>query len=107
MSPEQCLARLLDARSDMYWLGCVMYEALTGSPPLAGGSIMETMYKHMHDLPPGLGAAVPDASLREQLEAVVFKAMEKAPEQRFQTMRQFKAALERVCVGSGCALGTP
>ncbi|HEY9867834.1 MAG TPA: serine/threonine-protein kinase [Candidatus Obscuribacterales bacterium] len=104
MSPEQCLSRPLDARSDVYSLGCVMYEALTGSPPLAGGSIMETMYKHMHDLPPGLGTAVPEASLREQLEVVVFKAMAKEPEQRFQTMREFKAALERVRAGTSRGL---
>jgi serine/threonine-protein kinase len=62
MSPEQCLSRPLDARSDVYLLGCVMYEALTGSPPLAGGSIMETMYKHMHEVPPGL--AMPSQTRR-------------------------------------------
>jgi tetratricopeptide (TPR) repeat protein/tRNA A-37 threonylcarbamoyl transferase component Bud32 len=104
MSPEQCLSRPLDARSDVYSLGCLMYEALAGSPPLAGGSIIETMYKHMHELPSGLGAAVPDTSLRQQLEAVVFKAMAKEPEQRFQSMREFKTALERVRAGAGRGL---
>ncbi len=100
MSPEQCLAKPLDARADVYSLGCVIYETLTGKPPLVGGSILETMYKHMHEVPAGLGEAIGDTRLREQLDAVFFKATAKDSEQRYQNMRELKAALENVRAGA-------
>jgi len=101
MSPEQCLARPLDARADVYSLGCVLYESLAGKPPLLGGSIMDTMYKHIQEVPPGIGDAVPDGRLRERLDAVFFKATAKDPAQRFQNMREFQAALEKIKAGAG------
>jgi serine/threonine protein kinase len=100
MSPEQCLAKPLDARADVYSLGCVLYESVTGKPPLLGGSIMDTMYKHIQEVPPGLGDAVPDARMREQLEAAFFKATAKDPAQRFQNMREFQASLEKIRAGA-------
>lgn len=49
MSPEQCIGKHVDARSDIYSLGCVMYEALTGQPPYHGESTYDVMYKHLND----------------------------------------------------------
>lgn len=51
MSPEQCMAQSLDARSDIYSMGAMIYEALTGQPPLMGQSIIDTMQMHMSTPP--------------------------------------------------------
>jgi serine/threonine protein kinase len=96
MSPEQCLARPQDARSDIYSMGCLMYEVLTGRPPLAGTSTLETMNLHINQLPPGLADTGLDSQLRQQLEAVLFKALAKEPERRYQNMRELIDALEVV-----------
>jgi serine/threonine protein kinase len=94
MSPEQCLAQPLDARSDIYAIGCVMYEVLSGKPPLSGGNIYETIYKQINDLPPGLESAIPDKNIREPLEAIVFKCLAKDRNQRYQTMAALQNDLE-------------
>lgn len=104
MSPEQWLAQPQDARSDIYSIGCLMYEALTGEPPLVGASLYETMYKHLNEVPQGLGEAVPDAQLREQLEAILFKAMAKEPERRYQKMSELTSALDKVRAGTARGL---
>ncbi|MGL1446836.1 serine/threonine protein kinase, partial [Vibrio parahaemolyticus] len=51
MSPEQCLGNKLDARSDIYALGCVMYETLTGHPPFEASNPIKIILKHVNDLP--------------------------------------------------------
>ncbi len=104
MSPEQCLAQPQDARSDIYSMGCLMYEALTGSPPLTGRSTLETMTKHLEEVPHGLPDGVGNARLREQLEAILFKAMAKEPERRFQTMDELGKAIKLVQSGGAGGL---
>jgi serine/threonine protein kinase len=54
MSPEQCLGKDMDLRSDIYSIGCIMYEALTGKPPLSGETPMETLLKQMNEKAPSL-----------------------------------------------------
>lgn len=88
MSPEQCMGGKLDERSDIYSLGCLMHEALTGSPPFVGNTAYETFLKHMNETPPGLKSAVKDRSTRESLEVILFAALTKEPEKRYQSMRQ-------------------
>ncbi len=87
MSPEQCMGGKLDERSDIYSLGCLMHEALTGSPPFVGNTAYETFLKHMNEQPPGLKNAVKDRSTRESLEVILFAALTKEPEKRYQSMR--------------------
>ncbi len=96
MSPEQCLADQLDARSDIYSLGCVIYETLTGKSPLSGASMLETMYMHLNEPPLPFRKVRSDLNIPEELEAVVFRAMEKVPKDRQQSMAELRDELEAV-----------
>ncbi|HEY9869363.1 MAG TPA: serine/threonine-protein kinase, partial [Candidatus Obscuribacterales bacterium] len=94
MSPEQCMGLKLDARSDIYSFGCLMYETLTGKPPLVGAHTLDTMFKHMNETPQGLAGLKCEARVRERLEMVIFKALAKTPEQRYQSMKELEDDLE-------------
>ncbi len=96
MSPEQCTGSTLDARSDIYSMGAMMYEALTGQPPIMGRSVVETMEMHLTTPPPPLKETRPDLDINESLERVVMKALSKKPEARFQKMQELRDALEGV-----------
>ncbi|MBX9770632.1 MAG: serine/threonine-protein kinase [Candidatus Obscuribacterales bacterium] len=93
MSPEQIMGRQLDVRSDIYSLGCVIYESLTGRPPCLGNNAMDTMNKHLAMEPPHFVDALPEEYIPEAIEAVVWKALAKDPEKRYQTMNEFKQDL--------------
>lgn len=91
MSPEQCLGQTLDERSDIYSMGTMFYEALSGLPPLVGNTIVDTMQMHVATKPASFATA--SIQVFPQLEAFVFKALEKKPENRFQTMEEMFHAL--------------
>ena len=101
MSPEQCRAKSPDARSDVYSLGCVMYQALTGCSAFVSHDPMEIMYKQVHDLPTLPSEVCPAANLPKAVDALVMKAIQKDPADRFQTMDEMRAALEAVYVTLG------
>lgn len=94
MSPEQCLGQTLDTRSDIYSMGAVLYESLTGLPPLMGDTIYATMKMHVSEMPERFANARPDLRIPEQIEQIAFKALAKKPEQRYQSMQEFRDALE-------------
>jgi len=96
MSPEQCMAKPIDHRSDIYSLGCLMYEALTGEPPLMGGNVYETFHMQTHDRPRPLGDVRPEFKIGTQFEFIILKAMAKNPRHRYQTMVELQHALEQV-----------
>ena len=93
MSPEQCMAKELDARSDIYSLGCVMYRTLTGKPAVAGNTAMECFNKHANGEPEPFASICPELNLSANLEYIVFKAMAKEPGDRFQSMLELRDAL--------------
>lgn len=94
MSPEQCRGIVVDKRADVYSMGCLMYEALTGRVPLEGETIVETMYKQVHELPKSLAGVEADVRLVERLEKILFKALSKDPNNRQQSMDELKHELE-------------
>lgn len=91
MSPEQCLGHASDVRSDIYSLGCVLYEAVTGQQIFTFGNSFDAMRKHvrLEPIKPSLHAV----GLSPQLESVILKCLEKDPDQRFDSMQQVKECL--------------
>jgi len=98
MSPEQGLGRPIDARSDIYSLGCVMYFALMGEQPFSGGNCVETIFQHVNDPIPELRSDY--RSFPEALQFIVNTAMAKDPDSRYQTMNEFAEDLERFTIGT-------
>jgi serine/threonine protein kinase/tetratricopeptide (TPR) repeat protein len=91
MSPEQCQSLPVDGRSDIYSLGCVLYEMLTGSAPFTGSDALAIMARHVHDPVPPIRTVRPAVSVG--LERVVLKALAKIPADRFASAREFAEAL--------------
>jgi serine/threonine-protein kinase len=92
MSPEQILAkRDLDERSDIYSLGCIVYEMLTGEPPYAAPSIMQLIKRIVQAPVPSARRLRPDVP--PETDAAVTRAMAKSPSDRFASMDEFAAAL--------------
>jgi hypothetical protein len=96
MAPELCRGKQVDHRVDVYALGVMLYELLTGSVPFEGESFLDVALQHMNDPPPRLSDHVAPADLPAGLEAVVMRALAKAREDRFPTMAAFGRALLRV-----------
>ena len=84
MSPEQCRGRDLDPRSDIYSLGCVMYEALVGEPPFVGETALDTMCQHLSQTAPSMLELNPDIDPR--LDKLVAQMLHKDPNMRPQSM---------------------
>lgn len=93
LSPEQCQGIAIDGRSDIYSLGCLMYEALAGIPPLIGDTAIATMLKHINDPPPLFSAKFPDTQIPQPIEYVVRKCLEKSPDSRYQTVAELRQSL--------------
>jgi serine/threonine protein kinase len=98
MSPEQAKGQKADHRSDIYSIGCILYEALTGTPPLRGATSLETMVKQITDIPVSLHEASFGRNFPPLLEETVFKALAKNPNERFSSASEFAKQLED-CLG--------
>jgi serine/threonine protein kinase len=94
MSPEQCMGAAIDARSDIYSLGIVMYECLTGRVPFLGRNYADTMGKQISEVPPSFAKIRPDLSIPHSLETIVMTALTKDPDGRYQSLTQMRKDLE-------------
>ena len=98
MSPEQALGQKVDGRADIYALGIVFYELVTGRKPYTADTPMAVLYKHMSDPLPRPRQVVPD--LPVEVENILYKALAKQPDDRYQSMGGFAAVLEQLAQGA-------
>jgi eukaryotic-like serine/threonine-protein kinase len=103
LSPEQAQGQDVDFRSDLYSLGCCLYEMLTGTVPFRGATPVAIAYRHVREDPAPPRLLNPDVP--PSLEAVCLKAMAKRPEDRYQTAAEFRADLMRARSGQRTAAG--
>jgi serine/threonine protein kinase len=96
LSPEQCGGKKIDNRSDIYSLGCVIYESLTGKPPFVGKNVLETAYKHMNDIQRPLGLDPSMEPISTRFEEVVSKCLAKDPDSRYQSPDELRNDLELI-----------
>jgi serine/threonine-protein kinase len=97
LSPEQARGDSVDARSDVYSMGCLLYELVTGAPPFSGDSPVAVAYQHVREdprLPSSINPEVP-----AELDAILLKAMSKNPANRYQSAAEMRNDLLRALAG--------
>src|SRR6266571_2672543 len=97
MSPEQARGERVDARSDLYSTGCLLYELLTGRPPFSGDSPVAIAYQHVRENP--VPPSQVDPEIPRWADAIVLKAMAKSPSDRYQNAAEMRADIQRAMSG--------
>ncbi len=101
MSPEQCLGKVVDKRSDIYSVGCVLFHLVSGHPPFAADSVLETLMKQVNESPERLRG---DA---ESINPIIQKCMKKHANDRYQSIADLKSDIKRILAGERLAGETP
>jgi eukaryotic-like serine/threonine-protein kinase len=97
LSPEQAKGQQVDARSDLYSTGCLLFELLTGRPPFVGDSPVSVAYQHVGEMPPTPGSLV--AGIPPDVDSIVMHALAKDREARYQDAASMRADAEAVLIG--------
>src|SRR4249919_517861 len=97
LSPEQARGETVDARSDLYSAGCLLYELLVGRPPFVGDSPVSVAYQHVREAP--VPPSQLDPEITPEIDAVVLKALAKDPADRYQSASEMKADISRLLSG--------
>lgn len=105
VAPEQVSGKEIDRRSDLYSLGIVLYEMLSGRLPFTGASWREVMTKRLSEDPVPLRESAPDRHLGEELERVIGRALSRDPEDRFDDAEAFRRALRQAIRSPGAGSG--
>ena len=93
IAPEQAAAREIDGRVDVYAVGCILYELLTGRVPFVGDSLVHTLMMQLTEPVPAMREVYPALAISPELESAVMRALEKQPSARWANMEEFEDAL--------------
>jgi serine/threonine protein kinase len=96
MSPEQIVGKDVDQRSDLYSVGCVLYELLAGSPPFVGSNSVQTILSQLNDKPVSMKEASRGRDFPEQLEQIIAKLLEKDPNDRYRHAGALKDDIHKI-----------
>jgi len=96
MSPEQCQGNMQDRRSDIYSLGCVMYEALTGVQPYAAENPIKIILKHIHEDPQPINTLKNDYKIPADLDKAILHCLEREPDDRYQSTDELVRDLRKI-----------
>ncbi len=110
LSPEQCLDKSSsDTRSDIYSLGCIMYEALVGTPPFVGSNASQAALNYLHELANQFPKESPEHNALKLLDCIIIKCLQKKPSKRFRNVRELMQALSLVndCICNGSTKKLP
>ncbi|MGW1990055.1 protein kinase domain-containing protein [Embleya sp. NPDC001921] len=105
LSPEQALGRTVDARSDLYSSGCLLYELLALRPPFNGDTPLSVVYQHVQDEP--RPPSMMDPRVPPHLDAIALKALAKNPDDRYQTADEMRMDIRRALAGQQVSVAVP
>ncbi|WP_217428033.1 Stk1 family PASTA domain-containing Ser/Thr kinase [Microlunatus speluncae] len=105
LSPEQARGETVDARSDIYSAGCLLFELLVGRPPFVGESPVSVAYQHVREMP--MAPSDLDPVITPDIDAITLKALAKSPDDRYQSAREMWRDMARVLSGQQATAMVP